>query len=53
MDSRTENIGEMLELLNKIEVERIKISAYNARANGIIERGHRLIKNTLLKIKGR
>ena len=46
-------MGEVLRLLNKIEVKRIKILAYNAKANEIIKRGYGLIKNALLKIKGR
>jgi hypothetical protein len=52
VDGGTENMGEVVDLLNKVEIRRIQISAYNAKANGMIERGHGPIKNALFKIKG-
>ena len=36
-----------------MEIQKIQILAYNPKANGMIERSYRLIKNALLKIKGK
>ena len=36
-----------------MEIQKIQILAYNLKANRIIEKGYRLIKNALLKIKGK
>jgi hypothetical protein len=52
LDGGTENMGEVIKLLNKQGVERIQISAYHAQSNGAIERGHRPIKDALSKLDG-
>ena len=36
-------------LANKYDIRHIRISAYNSRANGIVERQHRTIRESLLK----
>lgn len=50
VDGGTENMGEVIELLNKWGINRIRISPYNSRANGTIERGHRTILGALSKM---
>ena len=39
-------------LLEKYKVEHIRISPYNSRANGIVERRHRDLRETLMKLAG-
>jgi len=41
----------VIRLLNKMEIQRIQVLAYNLKANGIIEKGYRPIKNALSKMK--
>ena len=43
----------VIRLLNKIEIQRIQILAYNPKANGMIERSYGLIKNALSKMEGK
>ena len=50
LDRGGEFKAEVIDLLNKWGVERIQISAYHAPANGMIERGHRPIKDALSKL---
>ena len=42
-----ENIKEVIQLLNKMEIQRIQILAYNPKANEIIEKSYGPIKNAL------
>ncbi|GJE97287.1 polyprotein [Phanerochaete sordida] len=37
------------ELMDKYGIPQIKISAYNSKANGVVERGHFIIREALLK----
>jgi hypothetical protein len=53
VDGGKENIGEVIQLLNKMEIQRVQVSAYNPRANGMAERGHGPIKNALSKMGNR
>jgi hypothetical protein len=50
VDGGIENMGKVIELLNKWGINRIRISPYNSRANGTIERGHRTILGALSKM---
>ena len=36
-----------------MEIQRIQVSAYNLKANKIIKKSYKLIKNALLKMKGK
>jgi hypothetical protein len=49
VDGGTENVKEVITLLNSHGIGRIQISPYNSRANGTIERGHRTILAALSK----
>ena len=53
VDGGGENMKEVIRLLNKMEIQRIQVSAYNPKANGMIERGHGPIKNALSKMEGK
>ena len=53
VDRGTENIGEVISLLSRIGVNRIRISLYNSRANRTIKRGHRSILEALYKMTDR
>jgi len=44
---------EVIWLLNKMEIQRIQVLAYNFKANGIIEKGYGLIKNAFSKMEGK
>jgi hypothetical protein len=39
-----------MQFVTNYNIKRIVISPYNAKANGIIERGHKPIINALIKI---
>jgi len=43
----------VIRLLNKMEIQKIQILAYNPKANGIIKKSYGPIKNALLKMKGK
>ena len=44
---------EIIWLLNKMEIQRIQVLAYNPKVNGIIKRSYEPIKNALSKMKGK
>jgi hypothetical protein len=50
VDGGSENIKDMIALLNRIEANCIQISLYNSRVNGAIERGHYSILAVLSKM---
>jgi hypothetical protein len=50
VDRGSENMKDVITLLNKIGANRIQILPYNSRANGTIERGHCTILAALLKM---
>ena len=51
MNGGPENKDIVAMLLSLYNVKRVIISAYNAKANGLIEVGHRPIKDSLAKMK--
>ena len=53
IDRGSENIREVIMLLNRIGVNRIKISLYNSRTNRTVEQGFRSIQEALYKITDR
>jgi hypothetical protein len=48
-DNGSENQGEFKELLQQMGLHHIKISGYNHRANGVVERGHFILREALVK----
>ena len=42
--------GEFTKIVQKYNIYRIKISPYNSQANGVVERGHFTIRETLVKL---
>ncbi|KAI0997515.1 hypothetical protein K3495_g10672, partial [Podosphaera aphanis] len=52
VDGGTEFMGEVVLLLQKYDVNRVQISAYNKRANGMVERGHKPIVQALARMCG-
>ena len=42
--------GEFAKVVQKYNIHRIKISPYNSQANGVVERGHFTIRETLVKM---
>ena len=50
VDGGKENMGEVIQLLNNWGIQRVQISAYNSKANGKIEAGHKPIMNALVKL---
>ena len=53
VDSGAENKGLVKTFTEKYGIKRVVISAYNSKANGMIERGHRPIKAALAKLTNR
>jgi len=49
VDSGAENKDVAKDLLENYNVKRVSISAYHPQSNGLVERGHDAIKNTLSK----
>jgi hypothetical protein len=47
-----ENQGVMVTFTNKYSIKRVQISAYNSKANSIVERSYRSILKALFKIGG-
>ena len=45
--------GEFAKRVNKYNIHRIKISPYNSQANGVVERGHFIIREALVKMCGK
>ena len=52
IDGGPENQGVTVAFTNKYGIERVQISAYNSKANGMVERGHRSISEALSKMGG-
>ena len=50
IDGGTENMGEVIDILNLYGIHRIQVSAYYPIANGMIKRGHRPLTDSLSKI---
>ena len=50
VDGGTENMGEVIDILNLYGIHRIQVSAYHLIVNGMIERGHKPQTNSLSKI---
>ena len=50
IDGGTENIREVIDILNLYGIYRIQVSIYYLIINGMIERGHRLLTNSLFKM---
>lgn len=49
-DNGPENIGEAVQiLLRRHGIQHIKISPYNSRANGAVERGHRTFRENIIR----
>lgn len=44
--------GEFARIVNKHNIHQIKISAYNSQANGVVERGHYVIREALVRMCG-
>jgi len=44
--------GEFSRMVTKYNIHRIKISPYNSQANGVVERGHYIIREALVKMCG-
>jgi len=42
--------GEFARIVNKYNIRQIKISPYNSQANGVVERGHYIIREALVRI---
>ena len=53
MDGGTENIKEVINILNLYGIYRIQVFIYYSIVNGMIKRGHKPLTNSLFKmIKG-
>jgi hypothetical protein len=52
VDGGSENKGVVIDLCKRFGVQRTVISAYNARANGIVENGHLSLSSILAKSNG-
>ena len=52
LDGGPENQGLTIELADKYNIRRVKVSAYHPQANGIVKRGHSPIVDSLTKITG-
>ena len=50
VDGGSENMKEVISLLKRMGANRIRISPYNSRANGTVERGHLTILDALSKM---
>ena len=48
-DNGAEVQGAVTELMDRWNIPHIKISAYNSKANGVVERGHFIIREAILK----
>ena len=49
-DNGSEVKGVFAQLLEKYDIPQVRISPYNSRANGVVERGHRNIREALVKM---
>jgi hypothetical protein len=50
VDGGTENIEEVIDILNLYGIYRIQVSVYYSMANGMIERGYRPLTDSLFKM---
>lgn len=50
IDEGSENKEAVEELIQRYRIKRVVVSAYDLQINGMIERGHELIVNTLSKM---
>jgi len=50
VDGGTENIREVIDILNLYGIYRIQVSAYYSIINGMIERGHKPLTDSLFKM---
>ena len=50
IDGGLENKGFVDELFERYSMDRVVISAYNLKINGVIERGYKPITNNLVKL---
>lgn len=48
-DNGSEMMGAFEELLRRLNISQVQISAYNKQANGVVERGHFTIRETIMK----
>jgi transposase InsO family protein len=48
-DNGPEVKGAFAELLRRLDVPQVRISAYNKQANGVVERGHFIIREAIMK----
>jgi len=48
-DNGAENRGKFQELLKQMDLHHIRISGYNHRANGVVEKGHFTMREALIK----
>jgi len=45
--------GEFMKKVGKFNIHRIKISPYNSQANGVVERGHFILREALVRMCGK
>jgi hypothetical protein len=48
-DNGSEVKGAFAELLRRLNIPQVRISAYNKQANGVVERGHFIIREAIMK----
>jgi transposase InsO family protein len=48
-DNGPEVKGAFAELLRRLAIPQVRISAYNKQANGVVERGHFIIREAIMK----
>lgn len=53
INRRQENKDAIAELAERYKIKKIVVSAYYSQANEMIERGHKLIVNTFLKMSAK
>lgn len=53
INGRQENKDAIAELAERYKIKKIVVSAYYSQANEMIERGHKLIVNTFLKMSAK
>jgi transposase InsO family protein len=50
MDNGPEVKGAFAELLRRLSIPQVRISAYNKQANGVVERGHFIIREAIINL---
>ena len=48
-DNGSEVKGAFAELLRRLDIPQVRISAYNKQANGVVERGHFILREAIMK----